>query len=653
MLAAGLALASCADDELASKQAPVQIPAASEKTFDVSMDGNGLSKASLWFRNPYSEPTSPNSFRFIFFKGDKLSVFSNGHNNTFMTFSAGTDASFTGNAEDASAYYALFPVQADATIDGNVIKAKVAEIDSIGTWNQVSYNDFPKGALCVGYSKGEAFGLKHATGYLNLLVPSIFSVDHSNTNPDFMLPDYPNSSFSYFNKIVIEANENIAGDVQISVGEDGIPAVSGGTSKTITVDYPYSGGFIVGILPVSNVDLKITFYRIDGETFTCEYPKFSVKRAQGIIIRDFVPNEKFKVTFKDGSVTKDTVVVKGTYDRPGRSLFPAWYRDGYRIKWLDEQGNEYVDTMDIGGSTPKGIVADRVFTASWEKVEEGMENACSLTYPTNDGDKTIQVKPGYVFTLPELPEGHIYWENPKYPNHGSSRDYDSEFNYIYGRQAKDFKLQPGDKVVISESTTLYPNQYNRLVTVDANGGKLEDGSSVMSWRYPDGLWGQFLSDYDAENMAFANFYFEYGYGIPDQKIKKPTRDGYQLVGFKLHYYGSWQQGVSWPNVYDNSTDIILLAEWQKIYKIEYLDENGNVAHTGGYIDGDYFDIDFSLSSSGKFLEGWMDQDGNMLKIGTNLISALDCLKDLRLTPVFSDKSGSTNVGYDEEKFDRF
>lgn len=635
MLVAGLALASCGVEELADIQTPVQMPTSSQKTFDVSVDNSGdnLSKARMYFRSPYAYYSEPLDFATYFDHYDEISIFANGQNNTFRNYQTnGLEARFAGNAEDADAYYALFPAQHGATMEGNVIKANVADRDSIGSWNNITNNDFPKGALCVGYSKGRAFSLKYAVGCVSFELASSYSELGNSANPDFMLPSFVNTKYSIFDKVVVEADDYIAGDVDILVGEDGVPVVKGGTSKSITMERPYANGFKVGMLPVSNQVLKVTFYRMDGETFTCEFPGFSITRNQGWVIKDFVPNEKFKVTFKDGDIVKDTIVLKGTHEWEGHRLFPNWTREGYSLKWLDEQGDEYVDTLGYNGY-PRGIVSDRVFTAHWVKKE--YENECFLIYPTKDGDKKIKVDAGYVFTLPELPEGAIYWENPKYPRHGSDRFYKDEHEQIYGRQAQDFKLQPGDKIQIWETTTLYPNQYNRLLTMDANGGKFEDGSSAKEWRFPDGLYVLFSPNYDSENMAFSNVYFDW---VPEanQFIKKPTRDGYKLIGFTSYSYGEWKNEISWYGSYDNQTDCKFVAQWAKLYTIEYLDEAGNVAHTGSYIDDQTFELDYSPAANGKTLKGWMDQDGNMLRVGTNLISAIDEVKDLILTPVFAD-----------------
>ncbi len=653
MFGVGLALASCAEEELGSVAASLDQPLSHQKTFEVTMAGGNHTQKALvnflqggWIQTDHGYETSFREMWINFTKGDSLSVFANGNNYMFNnSFIAATNFSregwFVGDAEDADTYYALFPAQPDATISGSTIKAVVASYiantaDSTERFvGGYQYN--ASGAVCVGYSTDNNLTLHHATGYLGLM----------NINR----PDLEAKSIDWIQKIVVEAPVNIAGDVTISgVGEDK-PVATGGSSKTITLDNLKRNltSLAISMLPVKDVELKITCYRMDGAVFTYKFPHFSVEASQCVMINQFVTDETFKVTFKDGSNISESEVVKGT---PLSSIAPNWTRDGYTLKWLDEHGNVYDDifVVDDYYSFSKGILSNRTFTASWEKIEK---EGCFLTYPTKDGEKKIEVEPGYVFTLPELPEGAIYWENPKYPDHGNLRRTWESGIYCYGRQATDFRLQPGDKVQIFESTTLYSNQYNRLVTVDANGGLFEDGSSVKEWRAPDGLWVNFNPNYDSDNMAFVMIYFDYSEREPDQLHKKPVREGYKLVGFTSYQYGNWNDEISWNSVYCNGpSDIKFIAQWAKTYKIEYLDENGKVANNDEYIDGEKFELDYILPSNGKIQTGWKDQDGNILRIGVNYMSVIDGPKDLRLTPVFSEKPGSTVDGYDEENFDR-
>jgi len=640
MLGLGMALASCADDELGNVAVDSKQPVSHLKSFNVSMDGDkSIQKAMIEFgSDDYNYYYNYNRMYTSFTKGDSLSVFANGSNNIFNhNFDYENSCSygyFTGDAEDALTYYALFPAQPAATISGNTIKAVVPSyINNIAfsmRYYQYSYCN-ASGAVCVGYSNDNNFSLHHTTGYMGLM----------NVCNDYSDP------IRYIKKIVIEAPVNIAGDVTISGIDEEKPVATGGSSKTITLDnlaYNYNT-LAISMLPVKDVDIKVTFYRIDGAVFSYKFPKFSVEAGQCVLIDHFDETETFKVTFKDGDNKSESVVKKGT---PLSDVAPEWSREGYTLKWLDEQGNVYDDIFVVDDSYysfSKGILSDRTFTASWEKKD------CYVTYTTNDGEEKVKVEPGSYFTLPELPEGSIYWENPKYLYHGG---YDDGTYGIYGRQASDFRLQPGDMILITEATTLYPNQYNRLVTVDANGGKFEDETSVKEWRYPDGLWVSFNTNYNSENMAFQSIYFSYSEREPDQLHKKPVRDGYRLVGFKCYKYGKWDEAISFDYTNDGgSSDYIFIAQWEKSYKIEYLDENGNVAKTSDYINGELFNLDYTLPSNGKFQTGWKDQDGNILRVGENYVSILDEVKDLVLTPVFSDKTGSSNAGYDEEKYDRF
>jgi len=633
MLVSGLMLASCANYEIGDIQESEKAPTVSQKSFSVDFDENNKSLQKAWLSTGIYNEGSDRFFDMEFRRGDELTVFANSNNNTFKNFNVGSKADFVGEAEDADGYYALFPAIKDASIQGNVIHTTVSTYDSIGSWN-FDYK-YPEGGLCTGFTKNESVALCHVTGYL-VLEPFYFEETTSEWGSkyitryyqDFFNPTDGNCLFNNFDKVVIEASDYIAGDVSIEVGEDGMPKVGKGTSKTITIKSPFAKGVYVGMLPVEDVDLKISLYRMDGEVFVSNYKHFSLNRAQIKIINKYPQEESYKVTFKDGDITKEAIVEKGNYI----NVFPDWTREGYNLKWLDEQGNEYVDTVTLyRKGLHKGIVADRTFTAKWEKIEEG----CFVTYPTNDGDKRVQVTPGDYFTLPELPDGAIYWENPKYPDHGHSEFSDDGFSYKYGCKYDELRLQPGDKIQILESTTLSFNYYNSLITIDANGGKFADGSSLMEWRFPDGQYVCFETNYGSNNMAMTNIYWYWERKQPDEVRALPTREGYQLIGFKMFYDGTWYNSTrcSDASVYGNP---IFVAQWVEAYKIEYLDESGNVASTGQYIDGEFFNLDFTLSDTGKQQTGWKDQDGNVWRIGKNYISVLGEVKPLTLTPVFSN-----------------
>ncbi len=104
-----------------------------------------------------------------FVAGDKISVFANGTNYEFTTTEGGAAATFTGTAESASTYYALYPYQSDATIEGGVIKNIAISKGSAGT-GVGNFNS--KKAVSVAVTDGDSFNFKQVCALLMFDIPA-------------------------------------------------------------------------------------------------------------------------------------------------------------------------------------------------------------------------------------------------------------------------------------------------------------------------------------------------------------------------------------------------------------------------------------------------------------------------------------------------
>ncbi len=593
LLAAGLSLAACNVEEDDALVQSIPSFKSSEKLFGASFSNTSLSKSRLVFGN------SETSMVMSFSSDDSLSVFSSGINNKFTLY---TGSNFKGESADSQAYYALFPYQGDASIDGNVISARIPEEVS---YADTRYNPFggglyyPQGAFAVGYTTDadRSFELKNAVSIVKLNFP--YSSRFSNGMPNL-------------EKVIIEANKNIAGDVKIKVGDDGTSEISGGTSNVITIYscsiyYPY-----VPILPVSDVDLKISYYYPGDFVVTMTYNDLSFAQSEITFMpgiedeRDFrLP--RFHVKFDSGIDGEDIYEMSScilTSFAPYSFYSPE--REGYFLQgWDGSDGNVY------GPDDVFLLTKDVTFTAIWEKTY-------AIAFPI--GNNTVYCKPGESIILPE---GQDAWN--KVFDH-----YDVDGTAYY----------PGDQVVLnadSQIELVYLRE-NKVI-IDANGGTFADGSSKMEWNFPEnpydgtGYWPNFgLVDNSGKVemlMAANNNVKEY------RPI--PVREGYELQEF------SYCSGSLWPgrnNVYGSSRDddfcsYSLVAKWVRVFKIEYFDENGNLLATSNYRESDRgLELDDLLSVDGKEQKGWRDQDGNVYRVGSNLIQILDELHDLKLTPIF-------------------
>lgn len=100
---------------------------------------------------------------------DKISIFANGTNYEFSTVEGGANAVFTGTCEEAGTYYALYPYNADATIDEGTIQNVSIGSGSAGTGTG-TFNS--QRAVAVAISNSTTLSFKHVTALLKVTVPA-------------------------------------------------------------------------------------------------------------------------------------------------------------------------------------------------------------------------------------------------------------------------------------------------------------------------------------------------------------------------------------------------------------------------------------------------------------------------------------------------
>lgn len=101
-------------------------------------------------------------------EGDEISVFDGVANNRFVTESSGESVSFRGMAaEGKESYYALYPYNSSASLNGSSIGAVVPIYQSC-----VPDTFDPNAGLAVSVTDGEEFSFKQATALLKFTIPA-------------------------------------------------------------------------------------------------------------------------------------------------------------------------------------------------------------------------------------------------------------------------------------------------------------------------------------------------------------------------------------------------------------------------------------------------------------------------------------------------
>ncbi|MBR1869501.1 MAG: hypothetical protein IJ799_05480, partial [Bacteroidales bacterium] len=172
--------------------------------------------------------TLASDFKVNWASGDAISVFDGAANLKYTTTGTTPAAEFTtdGSLATASAYYALYPYSAAATLDGSTIKTVIPNYQK-----GVKDGFDPAAQLMVGKGSSASFAMKNVVALLKVTIPAdVTAVTIAN-----------------------KAGVPIAGNVSITVGDDGVPtAVTAESSSVILVpsDATFEAGdYYVAVAP--------------------------------------------------------------------------------------------------------------------------------------------------------------------------------------------------------------------------------------------------------------------------------------------------------------------------------------------------------------------------------------------------------------------
>lgn len=584
LLSVAVGLSACAD----SNELNIAMPDHNMAQQPVDMQfaaslGESVSKSYMYL------DTYDNRVSAGFSTGDFMSVFSGSSNNGFVCVdSKGVFDGTAALSEDG--YYALFPYQAEASISGNVIKAKIS--DNIINKQSDNYSRIPDGTISVGYTSDDdmSFSLKNASAVMAIRLEA-----------------------SSLESIEIEANKNIAGDVSVTVNKDGIPVISGGTSNKITItNIIYcSYSMLVAVMPVSNVDITIKYNRKDGSSFTESYSNLTFSRNQVLYL-----GEGGLCAVKYDTQVPDYTIEDMTYGDGLSLILPALDNSknpGYSLLgWRAPDGNIY---------SPAGVytvTGDVTLVAEWTK-------KFVLSY--NSGMYMQSVPDAVTFTDGEtvtIEAGSSIFIFKGWKNEATGQIY-----------------YPGDKVAFSGSVALEPIVY-RVVSLDANGGTFDNGEEFMEWAltgsyylYPMGQWN------DASSM------FMGGWQDLVESRNFPTRDGYVLSGWRYIEDGQAKTVTRGELIWKPCE---LVAVWTKLCNVYYYNVNEENIYTQLFMDSDVsVSIGTVFLNVGGMLAGWRDQFGNTYQASQIIIPSevfgSNPIGDLHLTPIIKDVNPSSHEGW--------
>ncbi len=526
LLAAAVSLAACKHDD---DDGYVQQQSSQEEgtiTFATSFE-QSLSKAALHIDG--DNIANASSIQTYFLSTDALTIFDGVANNKFTTKDKGASVSFSGIAKASdNGYYALFPYNESATLnEDGTISTQIPEKQSHKSdalTGLSGVNSALEGIVAVAHTNDNSLSLKNATA-----IAGFHIVNGSTSN------------------IKIEASKPIAGNIKITIENNGTPTATGATSNVIELSDAPNGGF-VSLMPVNNVNLKVSYTTKDNEKKVAYFNNVSFKRSE---ILDFGNlDELLSITY-DVSGINGASVENTTKKVNDKLTLPSNIGDGITFTgWVDNQGNVREGGEIITVTKDMSFVA----VASNEKV---------LVLNHQGITTFIKFKAGDPVTLPatvELAEGY----------------------YLVGWDASANTSTPaykaGETITIdfttpSKTLNAITDLKNIKVTLDANGGKFDGNATTKEITHK---WGTEVS-------------------ITDE----PTREGF------------WFKGWDTDQI-NKKEDVTVKAVWGNYAKIIYHDFDGNAlaAYEQTYKDGGKATIRTDIKLN-KLIASWnLKQDGS-------------------------------------------
>ena len=532
LLAAAVSLAACKhddDDGLVEQQSS---PEEGTLTFATSFE-HSLSKAALHIDGDNLATAS--SIQTYFLNTDALTIFDGESNQKFTTNKSGASVNFSGVAKASdNGYYALFPYNASATLN---------EDGTIST--QIPDKQSYKSDALAGISG------------VNSALEGIVAVAHTNADDNSLTLKNATAiaGFHLVNgtttSLKIEASKPIAGDIKITIENNGTPTATGATSQVIELTDAPNGGF-VSLMPVNNVNLKVYYTNQDNEQQVAYFNNVSFARSE---ILDFGNlDELINITF-DVSNIPNAHVEATTKKLNGKLTLPSNIGEGITFTgWVDDKG-----ILREGGE---------IITVTRPMRFEAIATNEKVLILNNQGETTyIKFKEGEAVTLPATVEAltghHLAGWDAKANANPASPTYKAGETITFTFSEPSMML---NAIIDLDDIT---------VTLDANGGTFDGTNATKEIVHK---WGTEVTLTDDD---------------------EPTREGY------------WFKG--WDTNFINPTeDVTVKAVWGNFAKIIYHDFDGKVltAYEQTYEDGGKATIRTDIKL-GKMIASWnLKQDGS-------------------------------------------
>ena len=332
---------------------------------------------------------------------DEISIFDGTNNNQFtLTDGAGnTSGKFSGEAGQSTSYTAVYPYQPNASLSGTNVTNVTLPATQYARDNSFDKN----AALMMAKSTNTTLVFKNAVGYVKV-------------KPRFAC-----------SKIVLTANEDIAGKCTLSYGDDkpSITFTSGqSTSITLSGNITANTAYYIAVPAVTlSAGWSISFTDYTGDVYTRTGSKsITFKRNTIINLGEFSRTDnKLKLTLsQNGEVPADKQVDMGVFTIGDKN-----YRVIFATSNLTKGGlatNEY----DFGDYFAWG--ATEPWCTQYSRTGTGYDVQVSLTAWANTKNATV-----YDYTTLPFRDGNK-WSCNQYINDGEklAMEHDAAYQILKG-----------------------------------------------------------------------------------------------------------------------------------------------------------------------------------------------------------------------------
>lgn len=343
-----------------------------------------------------------NSDRSVSFKkDDAISIFANGTNYKFTATEAGADVTFTGSAEEASVYYALYPYTSGATIDGSTIKGASIQSGSQGTGTG-GFNS--KQVVLVASTTGTHLYFRQVCALLKITVPADVTdlkeiVGFNRDNGSSNLAGAISGTFD----IALGDNDEPTVTVTTPKFQIGIVGPSGSSSPIPAGDY------YIPVLPAQltvkkGIDLKLTYM----DSFVSRAFNGNGLKLQSGKVYDM------------GTVKKTDIFVENSFETGNISYFVTDNKDANGNKAISIVENPYKTSINPSDH----VLCDNMYTktggtSGYFEIQTG-NDAGYIRFPSSVrgfyGTLRIKMYLGTNAYYPRIKRGSNNPALPKYLN---------------------------------------------------------------------------------------------------------------------------------------------------------------------------------------------------------------------------------------------